>query len=166
MKLSIDEETFDVVVKPDWVSVNGQDFPASLAATPPYLTITINGRPFKALVKSLEGSQAIVNVDGKEYTVHVEGLGQGATRAASPRTARAHGHSGLPGTITAMLPGRVVRILVNIGDPVEIGSVLLILEAMKMENEIHSNAAGTVKAIHVAPGQSVVAGQPLIEIDS
>ncbi len=58
-------------------------------------------------------------------------------------------------TVTSPMPGRVVKVLVAPGDVVAAGQPLLVLEAMKMENEIRGTAAGTVEAIHVSPGTAV-----------
>lgn len=68
------------------------------------------------------------------------------------------------GVVKALMPGRVVRILVSTGDTVAKGAGLLILEAMKMENEIHAPAAGTVDEIFVEPGQTVEAGAELMHV--
>jgi len=64
-------------------------------------------------------------------------------------------------SVNAPMPGKIVNVLVSEGQKVNSGDVLLILEAMKMQNEIAATQAGTVKAINVAAGQSVKAGEPL-----
>lgn len=69
------------------------------------------------------------------------------------------------GMITALMPGRVTRLLVNEGDVVPKGAGLLILEAMKMENEIQAPAAGTVQRILVSAGQTVEGGAELIVLE-
>nr|WP_276572691.1 MULTISPECIES: biotin/lipoyl-containing protein [Nannocystis] len=63
------------------------------------------------------------------------------------------------------MPGRVVRVLVSAGQSVERGAPLVIVEAMKMENELLAAVAGTVKAVHVGEGVAVDAGQALVELD-
>lgn len=68
------------------------------------------------------------------------------------------------GTIKALMPGRVVRVLVAEGDTVRKGTGLLILEAMKMENEIHAAGDGVVETLYVSPGQTVDAGAELVKI--
>jgi len=68
-------------------------------------------------------------------------------------------------TLRAPMPGRVVRIFVSPGDSVEKGSPLLILEAMKMENEFVSPRAGVVRTVSVETGQTVESGVDLIEIE-
>jgi biotin carboxyl carrier protein len=68
------------------------------------------------------------------------------------------------GYIKSPLPGIIVSVLAKVGDTVKIGDRLLILEAMKMENNINSDKAGTVLAIKVSPRDSVLEGDILIEI--
>ncbi len=67
--------------------------------------------------------------------------------------------------VVAPMPGRVVRVLVKPGDPVEIRQGLVVVEAMKMENEITSTKAGRVKEVAVAPGQSVESGRLLVIVE-
>ena len=68
------------------------------------------------------------------------------------------------GVVKAMMPGRVVRVLVSKGDSVRKGAGLLILEAMKMENEIQAPADGVVDELFVTPGQTVESGAELVHI--
>lgn len=79
----------------------------------------------------------------------------------------AHGESGRKGrqVVAAYMPGRVVAVSVAEGDVVEVGAPLVVLEAMKMQNEIQAERAGTVRKLHVAPGQAVEGGDPLLEIE-
>ena len=79
----------------------------------------------------------------------------------------ARGASGKQGklTITAYMPGRVVDIRVAEGATVEAGQALVVLEAMKMQNEIQADRAGVVKKIHVENGQAVEGGDPLLDIE-
>ena len=65
---------------------------------------------------------------------------------------------------TAYMPGRVVAVLVEQGKHVEVGQGIVVLEAMKMENEIRAEVAGVVTKLHVKPGQSVEGGDLLFEI--
>ena len=68
------------------------------------------------------------------------------------------------GEVTVSMPGKVIKALVEIGEEVEQGQAVLIIEAMKMENEVKAGRAGVVAAIHVAAGQSVEADVVLMEI--
>ena len=63
------------------------------------------------------------------------------------------------------MPGIVVSLLVGEGDAVEEGQPLLVLEAMKMQNEIAASVAGVVKRIHISEGEAVSAGAKLVELD-
>ncbi|WP_280524015.1 biotin/lipoyl-containing protein [Enhygromyxa salina] len=68
------------------------------------------------------------------------------------------------GSLTAPMPGRVVKILIAVGERVELGAPAIIVEAMKMENELHAPSAGVVRSVAVAEGDTVDAGQLLIEL--
>jgi biotin carboxyl carrier protein len=68
------------------------------------------------------------------------------------------------GRVKAPIPGLIARILVEIGQTVEIGQPILVLEAMKMQNEIRSPLNGVIEAVHVQPGATVARAQVLIEI--
>ncbi len=67
--------------------------------------------------------------------------------------------------VTAPIPGKVVAVKVVVGDTVAVGQALVVLEAMKMENELTAEQAGTVAAIHVSPGDTVDAGTVLVELE-
>jgi len=69
------------------------------------------------------------------------------------------------GAITSPIPGRVVALKVKAGDRVREGDVLLVIEAMKMENEIRAPRDGRVKEVMVQEGSSVSVGQPLLVLD-
>jgi biotin carboxyl carrier protein len=62
------------------------------------------------------------------------------------------------------MPGMIVRLHVKVGDQVEAGQPVVVMEAMKMENELRAQAAGTVKAIHAQPGKAVEKGTVLVEL--
>ena len=102
-----------------------------------------------------------VEVDSKKFAVTVwlpdaAQTGQTTrTRRASPGAALGGGGSG---TITVPMQGTVISVLVSVGDEVEAGQPLLVLEAMKMENNINADKAGTVKEIRVSEGDSVGSG--------
>ncbi len=69
-----------------------------------------------------------------------------------------------PRRVTAYMPGRVVAVLAREGEEVAAGQGVVVLEAMKMENEILADRAGTIRALFVQPGQAVEGGDPLFEI--
>jgi len=69
-----------------------------------------------------------------------------------------------PAPLVAPMPGLVVRINVEAGDPIRAGQPLVVMEAMKMENELRSTSDGVVRAIRVRPGEAVEKGTVLIEL--
>ncbi|WP_127718338.1 acetyl-CoA carboxylase biotin carboxyl carrier protein subunit [Halobacteriovorax sp. HLS] len=73
---------------------------------------------------------------------------------------------GNEGELLTQMPGKIVKINTQVGDTVEPGQTLIILEAMKMENEIKCGVAGTVKAVHVKEGDALDQGVLMIEIES
>jgi acetyl-CoA/propionyl-CoA carboxylase biotin carboxyl carrier protein len=110
-------------------------------------------------------------VDGKRFSVRLwlPDAGSAAAVPAAPRAARptsaggAAGSAGT-GTIAAPMQGTVVQVLVSVGDEVDAGQAVLVLEAMKMENHLHTELAGTVKEIRVQPGDTVGTGDVLVVI--
>jgi oxaloacetate decarboxylase alpha subunit len=107
-----------------------------------------------------------VEVDGKKYTVSVNNGGdltgikplQGASVAAKPApTSEAR-------QVPAPLAGNIIKIVVNVGDEVQEGDLLLLLEAMKMETHISAPCSGTITSIDVKTGDSVVVGKTLLAI--
>ena len=70
-----------------------------------------------------------------------------------------------PQQVTAPMPGKVVRLLVSAGDEVQLRQGLVVVEAMKMENELRAAKAGRVREVFVREGQSVEAGTPLVVVE-
>jgi biotin carboxyl carrier protein len=96
--------------------------------------------------------------------------GAGPVEVADPLTHLAAKAAGGKGgkknkRMTAYMPGRVVAVLVQEGQQVEAGQGIVVLEAMKMENEIRAESDGTIRQIFVQPGQSVDGGDPLFEME-
>ncbi len=85
-------------------------------------------------------------------------------RAQPPARTEAQPAAAAAGTVTAPLPGVALEVKVAVGDRVSAGDVLVILEAMKMENEVVAREAGVVQSVHVVPGASVASGDPLVTI--
>lgn len=124
-----------------------------------------------------------ISIDGKEYMVEMEEIGgtpapapapaastpaAAETPAPAPEEKAAPAAPVAPDSADAMaspMPGTILKLLVNVGDSVTENQPLMILEAMKMENEIVASQAGTVSAIHVSQGQTVNAGDGLITIN-
>jgi biotin carboxyl carrier protein len=92
---------------------------------------------------------------------------QATVNGRRTRRAAAEGGGGHDGeqSVVAPMPGRVVRVLVAAGDPVELRQSVVVVEAMKMENELRSPKKGRVKSIGVTPGTSVEAGRVLVVVE-
>ena len=113
-----------------------------------------------------------VTVDGEVFTVEVEEIGElGVDRplpvhsvASATRKTAEKGNEAIGGLIVSPLPGVVSDLKVAVGDTVNPGSVLLVLEAMKMENEIYAPSEGVVKEVYVELGQQVNHGDKLVLI--
>ncbi len=98
---------------------------------------------------------------GHRFYVKAESERMRALAAALGPKAGAAGE----GTVTSPMPGRVLKVLVAVGDEVEAGAPLVVVEAMKMENELCAARSGVVRKIHVTPGQNVESGARLVEIE-
>jgi biotin carboxyl carrier protein len=103
-----------------------------------------------------------VVVDGWRFEVTAEPAARAELRERASRTRAKGTHT--REQVRARIPGRVVRIWVAPGDPVEVGQRLLAVEAMKMENEIRASHAGTVESIPVVVGETVELGQELVVV--
>ena len=103
--------------------------------------------------------ELLISTSGRTVLAMVNGRRTG--RAAADGGAGAHGEQ----AVTAPMPGRVVRVLVAKGDDVAVRQGVVVVEAMKMENELRSPKAGRVKEVSVAPGTSVEAGRVLVVVE-
>ena len=139
----------------------------------------INGNEYNVAVNSVSGNIADVTVNGTPYQVEMENAPaapvQQAVHAApaavmTPVSAQqtSAAPAAKPATggkaITSPLPGVIIAVKVNVGDAVKAGQVVAILEAMKMENEIQAESDGTVTAVNVAKGDSVLEGAAIVTI--
>ncbi len=113
---------------------------------------------------AVEVRELRVEVDGQTYDVRVFGAGP-----ATSRSVPAPGLSGAPligaGTITAPMQGLILKVAVKPGDRVQIGDVVAVLEAMKMQNDIVAHRTGTVAAVHVREGDVVAPKAPIADIE-
>ena len=128
---------------------------AESVASASEFTVTVNGQKYQ--VRSEDGSSTIV-VNGETYQIDLkEGFEEGAI-APSPVSNSAS--SGLE--IKAGLPGSIFKVLVNVGDRVEKGQAVVIIEAMKMEIEVAAPESGIVSAVKVKQSDTIVNGQLLV----
>ena len=106
-----------------------------------------------------DGGACVVEIGGETYSIQVEEQTRYIIRT---RGGAAGGGAGQ--TLKAPLPGKVTHVSVQVGDAVGPGHSLLVIEAMKMENELKATASGTVREVRVAAGQAVNAGDVLVVI--
>lgn len=116
-----------------------------------------------------------ITVNGNAYEVEIEEVKAAAAPApkAAPAPAAAPAPKAAPAaapaaagetTVNAPMPGKIVKLVASVGQAVNAGDTLLILEAMKMQNEITAPCAGTVKSFSVNAGDSVKPGQPMVVV--
>lgn len=105
-----------------------------------------------------------VHVDGERVDLQVGGRDWRATAVDARKAALKLGAGGAEGAVITQMPGVVVRTLVAVGDDVTAGQPVMVVEAMKMENEFKSPVDGTVDSIPVQDGQAIEAGTTLVLI--
>ena len=143
---------------------NDEAVHAELADIPgsPVRMVKIGNYVYRVLVERGEGrGRYTLWVDG--YRFDTEALDE-RTRAIRELSAAAAAPVG-PAPIKAPMPGLIVRINVKVGDAVEAGQGVVVMEAMKMENELRATAAGTVKSVEVVPGAAVEKGTLLVALE-
>ena len=123
---------------------------------PGIYSLLIDGVSYLAEVADLDGA-SLVSVADETYTIRVEEEPRYVLRT------RCHAAAGAGlRTLTAPLPGKITHVAVRTGDTVAAGDTLLVIEAMKMENELKAGAPGTVAEVRVQAGQAVNAGDVLV----
>ncbi|MDQ3171083.1 MAG: hypothetical protein M3Q55_13180 [Acidobacteriota bacterium] len=142
-----------------------------------HLTVTIDGVPAAVDIRRTAGGYSLV-LDGHvvevaitdgdtrgELVVHLPAVSVPVSIDASRRRGKTARHADGEQRITAPMPGRIVRVLAKVGDDVELRQPVIVIEAMKMENELRAPKAGRVKEVAVETGASVVAGRLLVVIE-
>jgi len=122
--------------------------------------ITVDGEEFEVEV-SRKGESWEISIGDKIYNVEIDEGERGVSRRS--RATKSLGASG-SGVISSAIPGKIVAIMTSEGDSVESGAVVIVLEAMKMQNEIKASIDGIVKSIMCKTGERVEANMPLMEI--
>lgn len=142
---------------------------------------TIDGKKYDVNIEEAHGDEVIVEVNGRKYNVKREGVVAApkpapkvAPKAApAPKPAPAPQHAapsaaaapaGKAHAVQSPLPGVIIDITCNVGDAVKKGDKVVVLEAMKMENDIKADRDGTIAAINVTKGESVQEGTDLFTI--
>lgn len=126
---------------------------------PGLLSLLIDGRSYRILFDPRPGAGPAIVVQERRIPYRID----------DPRSLRSRGNTGASDTgarpISASMPGRIIRILVNLGDQVEALQGLIVVEAMKMQNELKAPRAGIVTRVAVEVGATVQAGSVLLVIE-
>ncbi len=152
-KLVLEGVPYQIERKGDLLLINGQEFPWKIDGK----TVIVGGSPH-----TVELGDNSVIVDGIAYPIQLTGLE--GPKAAGVKATR-FTPSDETGAITAIMPGLIIKILKREGERVEAGETVLILEAMKMQNEVQAKHAGIVKQIAVKEGESVEMRQVLAVVE-
>lgn len=137
--------------------------------------LKINGSDYAVDINEVEGQEIKLSVNGKDYVVTVDQEIKQQRRTVvskpAPQVTPAAGgsvqKSNAPvagSKVTTPLPGTILDVFVNVGDAVKEGQTVVLLEAMKMENNIEADCSGTVKEVKVRKGDSVLEGDVLVVI--
>ena len=133
----------------------------------------VNGNEYNADIKAVQDSQLTIEINGVSYDVDIEKkekktpiLSVSKVLSSSIETNKKTSKPGdvKPNSIKAPIPGTVLKINYNVGDNVQLGDTVIILEAMKMQNELHATTSGKIDEIAVKVGDSVMEGDDLILI--
>jgi len=159
--VTIGRREIPVEVDGDRVGLEGQEFRAHLTVVPgtPVRHLLVGAESFALVVEPQERGEWRLMVEGTSIVAAVVDERTRHIRTLTGDSGQVPG----PEHLKAPMPGLVVRVLAREGDSVEAGRGLVVLEAMKMENELRAAAPGVVAAIRVVPGQAVDKGQVLLE---
>jgi biotin carboxyl carrier protein len=131
---------------------------------------TINGNKYDVEITDIEENVAKLEVNGTQYEVE---LHEEVKKTKTPTIVRSavqnkkeieKNESKAGSKIKAPLPGTILKVNVKVGDEVKKGDVLMVMEAMKMENNVLAETGGTIKALEVKEGDSCLQGDTLVEI--
>jgi len=169
MQITVGKNLYQVELEPSdggyEVTVNGKPF--KVKATPE--GFFIGGKLYSVSVGTNHGGAVKAEVNGKGFEALILDVAKATVKKSEeapivkPSAPVTGGRGGK--VLAAPMPGKIVKVLVALNQTVKAGDVVLILEAMKMENEIRSPFAGKVKEIRVSAGTGVAAEEPLILMD-
>ncbi len=162
MQIRVGDQSFDIEKTATGFRVNGEDMVVSAGQAGVHTVhLLIDGVSRVVTVEQLGAGGFRATVNGHV----IDGNVKDARALLMERYGMSNGAEAIERTIRAPMPGLVVRLLVEPGDAVEAGQGIVVLEAMKMENELKAPAAGTIGAIHAKPGIAVGKNELLVEID-
>jgi biotin carboxyl carrier protein len=159
--------TYRVDVRPgqdgEAIRINGVSVPVNLASAAGAWSMLVGRRSHEIVVTDGPGGTTVVRVDGRIVPTLVTGVGRfgAAAHRSRPPTARGDG----PQQVVAPMSGRIVKVLVRRGDAVEARQPLIVVEAMKMENELRAPRAGIVGEVRIVEGALVESGAVLVVVE-
>jgi glutaconyl-CoA decarboxylase len=127
--------------------------------------ITLNGKAYEIEVEKMSDAQAASAAQAPAPAASAAKTPAAPSAVASSAPASAPVSGTGAGSVNAPMPGTILKVNKAVGDKVEAGEAVVVLEAMKMENDITSNKAGVLKSIAVNKGDTVAAGQFLFEVE-
>ncbi len=131
-------------------------------------TVKIDDKSYAVEIEDILARPIITHVDGERFEVHpeneskTEALKETKNVPSTEMPKVSKGETVISNELTAPLPGTIVELFVRPGDEVEIGKIILVIEAMKMKNSIRATRAGTVAQVLISTGQTVTHRQTLI----
>jgi biotin carboxyl carrier protein len=140
------------------VMVDGRAVNADVVALGEQLSVRVDG---KMVDLTTEGSAPRIGIIGRGYRTYVEVESE---RQRAANAVKGKGGRASENLVRAPMPGRIVKVLVAKGDAVKAGQALLVMEAMKMENELKAKADATIAEVHVIAGAAVEGGAKLITL--
>jgi len=162
--VEVGSRTVEVELDGDRVRVDGVETVAHLSDLPgtPMALLSI-GERIRSVAVTRAGTRGryTLTLDGRRYEVEALDERTRAIRQLSAATAAPSG----PAPLIAPMPGLIVRVNVEPGMEVQPGQGLVVMEAMKMENELRATSAGVVRSVRVTPGTAVERGATLVELE-
>lgn len=148
----IGENEYEVTIEHDQIFVDGEPLSVDLvqSGAPELYSMLFDGKSYELLIEA-DRFNYTVTLQGEQIPVQVEDERTRKLNMGRKMPSLSHGEL----AVTAPIPGLVVKVLVAVGDEVTENQPLLLLEAMKMENEIRAQRSGTVKEVKVEEGQRV-----------
>jgi biotin carboxyl carrier protein len=162
--VEVDGERMAVDLTGDEATVDGEAVRAHLVDVEgtPVSLLTIGSRVYRVVARRGDArGKYSLSIDGRRFAVEALDERTRTIRDLSAASAAAAG----PSPLVAPMPGLIVRVNVQPGDAVQAGEGLVVMEAMKMENELRSPSGGTVRAVHAVAGSAVEKGALLVELE-
>ena len=163
------------------VRIDDSHFDVEVDGEPPHFRVQVDGRPLQVDAAPLDDAVWSLLVDGTSFLSHIVACGGGTYEVSiGGKVARLEvldelsamaqkmksPHQSSSFVLKAPMPGLVVRLCVQVGATVEVGTPLVIMEAMKMQNELASEVRGVVREVHIGTGTAVDSGTPLVAIEA